>query len=970
MKKILKTVLYLLPFVIVLALGWWLVRWMLDYRPLIDQIPLREPGAELVILGRRFGAGAGQGKVTLTAANPQTGQTTTINLPIQTWTGERISVRLPREISHGDVRVSQETPLGRRESQPRAFVTRVESLSSKSNHDDIPVQEDAPWPVFRHDGRNTGRAPLRGNYSGDQPWQFQTAKGIFSTPVIDRNCVIYVGSADHYFYAVNPDGKLQWKYETGEIIDSAAALGRPDPTTGVSPVTFISGDGNMYHFRTGPGLDAASRSIWKFHAELQTNISFNNWFEGNVAIGPDGTLYAGNTNFNYYAVNPDGTQRWIYPTTSNNWSMAAFGPDGSIYWGSVDTAFRRVDPGGRELWKTSTLGFVAASAAVGSDGVVYISSFDSNLYALDPLSGAVRWKFPTSDHIYASAALGQDAKGRTNRIYIGSADGFLYAVNPDGKLAWKFDSGDVIRSSPAIGLDADGAEILYFGNGSGRLYAIHALDGSLRWSFNTTPLDNPELVDRNDLNGSPALGKTGVYIGGEHGLLVYVPYDYCLNDRKDSRCATTLPAAPDGARLRYVTSGGNALDTFPEVLPVSTNLTLQLSVHKNGESLLGRVCNSPIGCSKDALQINFDPPLAHHSEHSSDGRYIYILPDEYLIPGATYHLSVRGDLYTGGLRLGNLTLGGSKTGRFDQSFTFKTEDASTVSSPFSIRDDSTFAVEWTRLAAPIPPMLPSLNQIGFDYMDWIVGTIRVGEPDANGRSQVLLWSAGGRRDTSGRLVIDPQTDFLFPLFGSAYGESFILENRDFKMPITGISIPFNRFQIRGRLGLDGLIKPGASVFADTRVLDIPKFGPYLVIAGLANNWYEKMLVSGTYTTHPYPADSPANRRPAGISAGEVTFTSPDQKNPGRVRAAFKLAPGASYPLAEHLPALLLVDADTGRPVSLDYRLLLKPESDSQGSLASITLTIPAGTKLPAHLRAYLILDVYPLASSEFTVTTK
>ena len=33
------------------------------------------------------------------------------------------------------------------------------------------------------------------------------------------------------------------------------------------------------------------------------------------------------------------------------------------------------------------------------------------------------------------------------------------------------------------------------------------------------------------------------------------------------------------------------------------------------------------------------------------------------------------------------------------------------------------AFEWTRLAAPLPPMLPSLNQIGFDYLDWIVGTV-------------------------------------------------------------------------------------------------------------------------------------------------------------------------------------------------------------------------------------------------------
>ena len=124
-----------------------------------------------------------------------------------------------------------------------------------------------------------------------------------------------------------------------------------------------------------------------------------------MAVGYDGTFYSGNTNFLYYAINPDGTLKWTYPTTSNNWSQAAFADDGTIFWGSNDTYVRAVAPDGKELWKDMTLGFIAASAAVGSDGTVYIGSFDSNLYALDPQTGSVKWKFPTSEHIYASAAL-------------------------------------------------------------------------------------------------------------------------------------------------------------------------------------------------------------------------------------------------------------------------------------------------------------------------------------------------------------------------------------------------------------------------------------------------------------------------------------------------------------------------------------------------------------------------------------
>ncbi len=185
-------------------------------------------------------------------------------------------------------------------------------------------------------------------------------------------------------------------------------------------------------------------------------------------------------------------------------------------------------PPERSAGAAARLGFIAASAAIGSDGTVYIGSFDSNLYALEPDTGRVRWKFPAQDHIYSSAALGSDASGNTNAIYFGSADGNLYALRPDGKLLWKYDTGAPIRSSPAIGLAPDGSEIVYFGSGNGKLYALNAADGSLRWAYDTTP-DDPELKDRNDLNGSPALGRTGVYIGGEHGFVCYVPYDYPLH---------------------------------------------------------------------------------------------------------------------------------------------------------------------------------------------------------------------------------------------------------------------------------------------------------------------------------------------------------------------------------------------------------------------------------------------------------
>lgn len=820
----------------------------------------------------------------------------------------------------------------------------------------------SPWPTFRHDTRNTGFSDIRAAYvEGEEPWMFQTGKGIFSTPVIDDKGTIYVGSADHYFYALNPDGTLKWKYETGEIIDSAGALSAFNPTAGYSAITFISGDGNMYRFRIDD-VPMEQRKIWTFEAELRPGVSYNRWFEGNVAVGPDGTLYAGNTNFNYYAVNPDGTLKWTYETASNNWSQAAFANDGTIFWGSLDTYIRGVSPEGKELWRTRTLGFIAASAAVGSDGTVYMGGFDSNLYALDPKKGDVKWKFGASDHIYSSAALDRDAAGTTTAIYFGSADGTLYALRPDGSLIWKYDTGDVIRSSPVVGLAPSGdGRIIYFGCGNGKLYALNS-DGSLRWAFDTNSTAD-ELRDRNDLNGSPALGNTGVYIGGEHGQVWYVPYDYCLR-ANDARCASAQPFPDDVCALYYVTPGGNTLREFPDTLPPSAMIALRLVVREGGETVNARLCDSPVGCPQDALVAEIEPEVALDVDHSADGRYIYIRPRDFLAPGADYKLNIRGKYYTNGWRVGNMTLGGSEAGNFQGQFNFRAA-AAEGGLPLSVSADKVTGLEWTRLAAPIPTMLPSLNQIGFDYIDWLIGPVAVSYPDAKGEGKFILWAIGARHDDRGQLAADPSGDFAIPLNGRYRGPDFILQNRNFPMAITGIMIPFNLFELRGRLAADGRSEYAAA-FADTDTLGIPTFGPYMVIAGLANNWYQKLLVSGTYVTRPF--DGAANHAPQGIHVTDISFKPSDGKEPAQATAEFSLEPGALYPVSEHRAALLLVDTQSNEAVYMDYLANTSAITDTDGNLKSVTLSIPAGTKLPAEVQIYVMLDVFPAAQK--TVDTR
>jgi hypothetical protein len=177
------------------------------------------------------------------------------------------------------------------------------------------------------------------------------------------------------------------------------------------------------------------------------------------------------------------------------------------------------------------------------------------------------------------------------------------------------------------------------------------------------------------------------------------------------------------------------------------------------------------------------------------------------------------------------------------------------------------------------------------------------------------------------------------------------------MPITGINIPFNLFELRGRFNNDGTTTYPAA-YASTDTLSIPSFGPYLVIAGLANNWYKEMLVSGTYVTRYY--DGSANHAPEGIHVSDVTFAAPTKDADGSVTAMFTLDPGIHYPAAGHRAGLLLVDASTQEAVYMDYKAALSTKTNTAGNIESVTLTLAEGLALPEKLNAYVILDVFPI----------
>lgn len=783
---------------------------------------------------------------------------------------------------------------------------------------DIPLAKTSPWPQMRRNRLSNGRSPVA-PVGGGLPWKFQTDKGIFSIPVIGPEGEILVGSADRSFYALNPDGTVKWSFPTGEIIDSAAAVAE-DGTIYVP-----SGDGNVY------ALNPDGSRKWNFAARHMagqpaanqgTTCGYpaiggpSNWFEGNVVIGPGGQLWAGNDNYRMYGLRPDGSEIFAFhpgPIPFGTvWSAATTRLDGSGVFGSLDFFLYSITKDGACQWRAPMGALVTASPAQSDDGgTFYAGSWDSNFYAVDGATGAIDWVFPTREHIYGSAAIAEDGT-----IYFGSVDGTLYALNPDGSLKWTFDTLDPIRSSPAVAGDGT----VFFTAGDGRIYALNP-DGSRRWSYDTT------TQDRNDLNSSPALGLSALYVGGEDGAVHAMPYSYC-ETTADPRCSVDpsgdLPN--DGARLFYVSPGGRSFETVEQPVQRASALTFRLVVREGGRTLRAGLVGSDV-------TIALAPFASFDISEQAGGQWVNIVPRASLAAATTYRAVVTAR-WTGE---------GGRSGTVAQAFDFKTV-AERAAPDLTVKGDRAEGFELRNLAPYQPPLIVSLNQIGFDSVDFLGSVIRT-QGD-----KFILWLVSGKPGEEGT-VIDPATPSLVAMNGTLSGASFEMEGAGLRLVTGGPPIDIARFRLASQFDEDGAFDAGTSVLAEANCFDLGAVGLFLLAFDLCNSDFDFVSV-GTMRGRAY--DGAANRRPAGVSVTGVSFDG------SAVTATFD-APG--YKLADHLPAIVLVDGMTGEAAGLPYRARLTAAADGSGDLAGVRLSVPPGAVIPGRTRAVVLADLFPVVEA-------
>jgi outer membrane protein assembly factor BamB len=167
---------------------------------------------------------------------------------------------------------------------------------------------------------------------------------------------------------------------------------------------------------------------------------------------------------------------------------------------------------------------------------------------------AIKWKFTTSDIVYATPIIGRDST-----VYAPSYDGKFYAISQNGDLAWSHNIGGQLRASAAI--TAAGDVLLLAGNG---LYSFNQ-SGSLNFS-------NPGIGNSDP---SVTVGSDGTYYASDAGTTRMLAFNADGSQKWSlqlgARMEGTPVVGPSGdlyfgasdETLRAVTSVGTAEWSFP-----------------------------------------------------------------------------------------------------------------------------------------------------------------------------------------------------------------------------------------------------------------------------------------------------------------------------------------------------------------------------------------------------------------------
>ncbi len=205
-------------------------------------------------------------------------------------------------------------------------------------------------------------------------------------------------------------------------------------------------------------------------------------------------------------------------------------------------------------------------------GLVFLPSNDGCLYALSTSDGRTAWSYCTASALVNSAAYDG------GRVFFGSTDHFVYALNTNGTLAWRYETGSTVKTAPVV---AEGK--VFIGSSDGTMVALDEGTGSLAWRYRVgAPIYDTAAYD----NGR-------VFFGGMDSV------GYALN-ASDGSLAWKLAIPGQGFRDRW-TVAGNGYVFFTPMLYSSHHGPLEAGTRLFAADANPAIYNQPWSAQRQAI---------------------------------------------------------------------------------------------------------------------------------------------------------------------------------------------------------------------------------------------------------------------------------------------------------------------------------------------------------------------------------
>ncbi|MCD6532081.1 PQQ-binding-like beta-propeller repeat protein [bacterium] len=373
--------------------------------------------------------------------------------------------------------------------------------------------ESGQWRFFQYDVQHTGRSP----YSICEPSELRilwtlSLSDIVTFPAVFKDSLIYFATRTGSLYCVNYRGDIKWTIYLGNTSQSGPAL--------LGDGSIVIGNQSNQLVNVAP--DGTINWTWS------TGLSVNGIRHCPVQTA-DGKIYCvgyhTTSSYGYlFSIRPDGSLRWslqipgsgtwlfcspaldenelIFLTDYNNspGQLDCIDSTSSVHWRFTGYPFG----GETDLRSSPTVDTIRHRIYFGTNktdprGIAAVDYTSS--------SASLAWFYNAGGGNNVDNSAAMDSAGN---IYIGSSNGTLFSLAPDGTLRWSRTFSASITGDPIV--DPEGH--LLFGTGDGYLF-IYSADGDSLTSFY--------------LGGavaSPIIGESGnIYVGTRGSTFVCIGCD-------------------------------------------------------------------------------------------------------------------------------------------------------------------------------------------------------------------------------------------------------------------------------------------------------------------------------------------------------------------------------------------------------------------------------------------------------------